>query len=103
MQTLDNGIKPHERDHGLRDEVTTKEAQRNKDLEPKNRELRKAIEAVIVCLSHFALWPTPRATRAMDLRNARGEGAVGVGGHDRLEPRGAGGRIAVCDGSSAAC
>ena len=53
-QTLDNWIKQHERDHGLRDGLTTEDAQRIKDLERENRELRKANEILKLASAFFA-------------------------------------------------
>jgi transposase len=43
-QTLHNWVKQHEIDAGTRDGVSTADAQRIKDLERENRELRKANE-----------------------------------------------------------
>ena len=53
-QTLDNWIKQHERDHGLREGLSTSEAQRIKDLEREVRELRKANEILKLASAFFA-------------------------------------------------
>jgi transposase-like protein len=53
-QTLDNWIKQHERDHGVREGLTTAEGQRIKDLERENRELRKANEILKLASAFFA-------------------------------------------------
>jgi transposase-like protein len=53
-QTLDNWVKQHERDAGQRDGLTTAEAQRIKELERENRELRKANEILKLASAFFA-------------------------------------------------
>ena len=53
-QTLDNWVKQHERDTGVRDGLTTAEAQRIRELERENRELRKANEILKLASAFFA-------------------------------------------------
>jgi len=53
-QTLDNWVKRHERDTGQREGLTTAEAQRIKELERENRELRKANEILKLASAFFA-------------------------------------------------
>jgi transposase-like protein len=53
-QTLDNWIKQHERDSGQREGLSTAEAQRIKELERENRELRKANEILKLASAFFA-------------------------------------------------
>ncbi|WP_375140804.1 IS3 family transposase [Inhella proteolytica] len=53
-QTLDNWVKQDERDSGQREGMTTAEAQRIKDLERENRELRKANEILKLASAFFA-------------------------------------------------
>ena len=53
-QTLDNWVKQHERDTGQRDGLSTAEAQRIKELERENRELRKANEILKLASAFFA-------------------------------------------------
>jgi transposase len=47
-------VRQHERDSGQRDGTTTAEAQRIKDLERENRELRKANEILKLASAFFA-------------------------------------------------
>ena len=53
-QTLDNWVKQHERDSGVREGMTTAEAQRIRELERENRELRKANEILKLASAFFA-------------------------------------------------
>ena len=53
-QTLHTWVKQHEIDAGQRDGVSTAEAQRIKDLERENRELRKANEILKLASAFFA-------------------------------------------------
>lgn len=53
-QTLHTWVKQHEVDAGERDGVSTAEAQRIKDLERENRELRKANEILKLASAFFA-------------------------------------------------
>ena len=53
-QTLDNWVKQHERDSGVRDGMTTAQAQRIRDLERENRELRRANEILKLASAFFA-------------------------------------------------
>jgi transposase len=53
-QTLNTWVKQHEVDSGQRDGVTTAEAQRIKDLERENRELRRANEILKLASAFFA-------------------------------------------------
>ena len=53
-QTLHTWVKQHEIDAGQRDGVSTAEAQRIKDLERENRELRKANEILKLSSAFFA-------------------------------------------------
>lgn len=53
-QTLSNWIKQHETDIGQRPGVTTAEAQRIKELERENRELKKANEILKLASAFFA-------------------------------------------------
>ena len=53
-QTLDNWVKQHQRDTGQREGLTTAEAQRIKELERENRELRKANEILKLASAFFA-------------------------------------------------
>ncbi|CAN6484301.1 unnamed protein product [Victoria cruziana] len=53
-QTLHTWVKQHEVDAGQRDGVSTAEAQRIKDLERENRELRKANEILKLASAFFA-------------------------------------------------
>jgi transposase-like protein len=53
-QTLHGWVKQHEVDAGQRDGVSTAEAQRIKDLERENRELRKANEILKLASAFFA-------------------------------------------------
>ncbi len=53
-QTLLNWVRQHERDTGQREGLTTGEAQRIKDLERENRELRKANEILKLASAFFA-------------------------------------------------
>ncbi len=53
-QTLHTWVKQQEVDAGMRDGVTTADAQRIKDLERENRELRKANEILKLASAFFA-------------------------------------------------
>ena len=53
-QTLLKWVRQHERDKGLREGTTTAEAERIKDLERENRELRKANEILKLASAFFA-------------------------------------------------
>lgn len=53
-ETLRSWVRRHERDTGQRERVTTAEAQRIKDLERENRELRKANEILKLASAFFA-------------------------------------------------
>ena len=53
-QTLHTWVKQHEIDAGQREGVTTADAQRIKDLEHENRELRKANEILKLASAFFA-------------------------------------------------
>ena len=53
-QTLHTWVKQHEIDAGQRDGVSTAEAQRIKELERENRELRKANEILKLASAFFA-------------------------------------------------
>jgi len=53
-QTLHTWVKQYEIDAGQRDGVSTAEAQRIKDLERENRELRKANEILKLASAFFA-------------------------------------------------
>ena len=53
-QTLNDWVKQHEIDAGQRDGVSTAEAQRIKELERENRELRKANEILKLASAFFA-------------------------------------------------
>jgi transposase len=53
-QTLHTWVKQHEIDAGQRDGVSTAEAQRVKELERENRELRKANEILKLASAFFA-------------------------------------------------
>ena len=53
-ETLRRWVRQHERDSGQRDGTTTAEAQRIKDLERENRELRKANEILKLASAFFA-------------------------------------------------
>ena len=53
-ETLRRWVRQHERDSGQRDGTTTAEAQRIKDLERENRELRKANEILKLVSAFFA-------------------------------------------------
>ena len=53
-QTLNIWVKQHEIDAGQRDGVSTAEAQRIKELERENRELRKANEILKLASAFFA-------------------------------------------------
>jgi transposase-like protein len=53
-QTLHTWVRQHEVDAGQRDGVTTADAQRIKDLERENRELRKANEILKLASAFFA-------------------------------------------------
>ena len=53
-QTLHTWVRQHEIDAGQRDGVSTAEAQRIKDLERENRELRKANEILKLASAFFA-------------------------------------------------
>ena len=53
-QTLHTWVKQHEIDTGQRDGVSTAEAQRIKELERENRELRKANEILKLASAFFA-------------------------------------------------
>jgi len=53
-QTLHTWVRQHEVDAGQRDGVTTADAQRMKDLERENRELRKANEILKLASAFFA-------------------------------------------------
>ena len=53
-QTLHTWVRQHEVDAGVRDGVTTAEAQRIKDLEREVRELRKANEILKLASAFFA-------------------------------------------------
>ena len=53
-ETLRRWVRQHERDSGQRDGTTTTEAQRIKDLERENRELRKANEILKLASAFFA-------------------------------------------------
>ena len=53
-QTLHTWVRQHEVDAGRRDGVTTADAQRIKDLERENRELRKANEILKLASAFFA-------------------------------------------------
>jgi transposase len=53
-ETLRRWVRQHERDTGRRDGLTTAEAQRIKELERENRELRKANEILKLASAFFA-------------------------------------------------
>ena len=53
-QTLHTWVRQHEVDAGARDGVSTADAQRIKDLERENRELRKANEILKLASAFFA-------------------------------------------------
>ena len=53
-ETLRSWVRQHERDTGGREGTTTSEAQRIKDLERENRELRKANEILKLASAFFA-------------------------------------------------
>ena len=53
-QTLSTWVRQHEVDAGQREGVSTTEAQRIKDLERENRELRKANEILKLASAFFA-------------------------------------------------
>ncbi|MEY4764436.1 MAG: hypothetical protein RI907_1109 [Pseudomonadota bacterium] len=53
-QTLHTWVRQHEVDAGERDGVSTADAQRIKDLERENRELRKANEILKLASAFFA-------------------------------------------------
>ena len=53
-ETLRRWVRQHERDTGQREGLTTAEAQRIKDLERENRELRKANEILKLASAFFA-------------------------------------------------
>jgi transposase-like protein len=53
-ETLRRWVRRHERDTGQREGLTTGEAQRIKDLERENRELRKANEILKLASAFFA-------------------------------------------------
>ena len=53
-QTLHTWVKQHEIDAGQREGVSTAEAQRIKELERENRELRKANEILKLASAYFA-------------------------------------------------
>jgi transposase len=53
-QTLDNWIKQHECDQGLREGLTSEQAQRLKELERENRERRRANEILTLASALFA-------------------------------------------------
>ncbi len=53
-QTLHTWVRQHEVDAGQRDGISTTEAQRIKDLERENRELRKANEILKLASAFFA-------------------------------------------------
>ena len=53
-QTLNTWVKQHEIDAGRREGVSTADAQRIKDLERENRELRKANEILKLASAFFA-------------------------------------------------
>ena len=53
-QTLNTWVRQHEVDAGQREGVSTTEAQRIKDLERENRELRKANEILKLASAFFA-------------------------------------------------
>jgi len=53
-ETLRRWVRQHERDTGQRDGTTSAEAQRIKDLERENRELRKANEILKLASAFFA-------------------------------------------------
>ena len=53
-ETLRLWVRQHERDSGQREGVTTAEAQRIKDLERENRELRKVNEILKLASAFFA-------------------------------------------------
>jgi transposase-like protein len=53
-ETLRRWVRQHARDPGQREGLTTAEAQRIKDLERENRELRKANEILKLASAYFA-------------------------------------------------
>jgi transposase-like protein len=53
-QTLLTWVQRHEVDSGMREGVTTSEAQRVKDLERENKELRRANEILKLASAFFA-------------------------------------------------
>ncbi|RZS58193.1 hypothetical protein EV685_0472 [Sphaerotilus mobilis] len=53
-QTLDNRVKQHERDSGVSDGIATAKAQRVRELERENRELRKTKEILKLASAFFA-------------------------------------------------
>jgi transposase-like protein len=53
-QTLNEWVRKHEVDTGMRDGVTTAERERVKELERENRELRKANEILKLASAFFA-------------------------------------------------
>jgi transposase len=53
-QTLCNWVRPHERDTGQRDGITTAEAERIKQLEREVRELKQANEILRLASAFFA-------------------------------------------------
>ncbi len=53
-QTLHNWLRQYERDHGVRDGMTTSERQRLKELERENRELKRANEILRKASAYFA-------------------------------------------------
>jgi transposase len=53
-ETLRSWVRQHERDTGQREGITTSEAQRVKELERENRELRKANEILKLASAFFA-------------------------------------------------
>ena len=53
-ETLRRWVRQHERDSGQREGLTTAEAQRIKELERENRELRKANEILKLASAFFA-------------------------------------------------
>ena len=63
-QTLQSWIRQHEVDVGQRDGVSTTEAQRIRDLERENRELRKANEILKLASAFFAQAELDRRTKS---------------------------------------
>ena len=53
-QTLSNWVRQHERDHGLREGMSTDDRQRLKALERENRELKRANEILRKASAYFA-------------------------------------------------